>query len=119
MTGSSSWISKSRRLALYIRSEFRCAYCGRNLKDARPEEMGLDHLENLVDGGGHTGADHANSNLVMACRSCNSSRKNRIWTDFAPGGAQDRISELRYLPVNIEIAKGLLQSRTKWSDQGR
>lgn len=32
MTGSSSWIRKERRLAIYIRDSFCCQYCGRDLR---------------------------------------------------------------------------------------
>lgn len=117
MTGSSSWIRKERRLAIYIRDRFTCCYCGRDLRDARPVEMGLDHLEDLVDGGGHKGANHASTNLVTACRSCNSARGARPWREYAPGGAQERIEAQRYLSLNLVLAKALLADGAKWSDR--
>lgn len=117
MTGSSSWILKQRRLALYIRDRFTCQYCGKDLRDLRPEEMGLDHLEGLVVGGGHTGANHKNENLITVCRPCNSARGARPWREYAPGGAQERIEVQRYLPVNVELAKALIADGTRWSDR--
>jgi 5-methylcytosine-specific restriction endonuclease McrA len=110
MTGSSSWINKNRRLALYIRDGFCCQYCNRSLKNSPAREMGLDHLEDLVNGGGHKGANHANSNLVLACRTCNSSRRNVSYTEFAGRfeGALARIESTRHAFVNIELAKELI-----------
>ena len=117
MTGSSSWITKQRRLAVYIRDRFVCAYCGRDLRGCEPREMGLDHLEDLVDGGGHKGANHQSSNLVMGCRRCNSQRGSRPWRDYAPAGAEDRIEATRYLPLNMPLARSLIESGTMWSDR--
>lgn len=110
MTGSSSWIRKERRLAIYIRDSFTCCYCARDLRNAPAREMGLDHLEDLVNGGGHRGANHANSNLVLACRSCNSRRQDTPYTEFAGRfeGALARIESTRHAFVNIELAKELI-----------
>lgn len=110
MTGSSSWIRKERRLAIYIRDSFCCQYCGRDLRGVQAREMGLDHLEDLVNGGGHRGANHANSNLVLACRSCNSSRQDTAYTEFAARfpGALARIEATRHALVNVGLAKELI-----------
>jgi len=117
MTGSSSWCGKSKRIALYIRSGWSCGYCGKDLKGLKPEEMGLDHLEDLIDGGGHKGANHAATNLTMCCRRCNSQRGARSWRDYAPAGAQDRIDVIRMLPLNMELARALIKNGTQWSDR--
>lgn len=99
----SKWIRPERRLALYIRDEFTCCYCGRNLKNAAPEEVTLDHLvPRHFDGG------NENENLITACRSCNSSRQDRPWIDYATGGARDRIAQRRNEPVNVALAKALI-----------
>lgn len=110
-TGSSSWIRRERRLAIYIRDQFACQYCGRDLRDADPREMGLDHLEDLVPGGGHKGANNANNNLVTACRSCNSSRQDQDYQTFAAKfpGAAERIERARSALVNVALAKNLLR----------
>ena len=77
----SSWIRADKRLALYLRDGHRCAYCGCDLSD---EAIGgdralrtLDHIRPHVQGGSNEA-----SNLVTACRSCNSSRQDsplRTW----------------------------------------
>lgn len=71
----SNWIRRDKRLAIYLRDDCRCAYCGRGV------EMGalltLDHLR-AVELGGRNTAD----NLVTSCRSCNSSKQDltlRAW----------------------------------------
>jgi len=63
----------------------------------------LDHLLARSAGG-----DNDARNLVTACKSCNSSRQDRPWADFAPGGARDRILTLIARPLNIELAKAIL-----------
>jgi len=101
------WITKERRLALYIRDNFTCMYCGRNLKNATPAEIGLDHLVCSSKGG-----TNENTNLVTCCRSCNSSRCDRDLADFAPGGALERIEVQRFAFVNLPLAKALIAGET-------
>jgi 5-methylcytosine-specific restriction endonuclease McrA len=100
---SGCWIRKERRLAIYIRDGFQCAYCGCDLKHAAPADITLDHLLPRSAGG-----TNESTNLVTACRSCNSSRGAKPWVDYAPGGAQDRINQLRNEPINVPLAKALI-----------
>ena len=97
------WIKREIRLALYVRDGFRCLYCGKDLRHTTPCDVTLDHLLPRSAGGG----DEA-TNLVTCCRSCNSSRKDRPWVDYAPGGARERIEQLRYEPLNLELARALI-----------
>jgi len=97
------WITKHKRLAIYIRDGFGCVYCGRSLRDATPSDVTLDHLLARSAGG-----DNDARNLVTACKSCNSSRQDRPWADFAPGGARDRILTLIARPLNIPLAKAII-----------
>lgn len=87
-------IRKDLRLAINLRDNFTCCYCGRDLHGADPFEITLDHLLSRSFGGGNEP-----SNLITACRSCNCSRKDRPWADFAPGGARDRIEQRRNTPI--------------------
>lgn len=75
---TSKWIRADKRLAIYLRDNWTCCYCGTRLADARPEEIHLDHLKCKSKGGSNDA-----SNLVVACRSCNCSRQNKPWTSFA------------------------------------
>lgn len=81
-----------------------CAYCGRNLKGAEPAEVTLDHLLPRCYGGNNEA-----TNLVTSCRSCNSSRQDTPWIDYATGGARDRIEHLRHQPINVKLAKALIE----------
>lgn len=100
---SGQWIRSDARLAIYIRDGFACAYCGRDLRNAAPADVTLDHLLPRSAGGTNDA-----TNLVTACRSCNSSRQDKPWIDYATGGARDRIEQLRHRPLNIELAKALI-----------
>ena len=97
------WIRVEKRLALYIRDGFGCVYCGRDLRGAVPSDVTLDHLLPRSVGGTNDA-----SNLVTACRRCNSSRQDRPWVDYATGGARDRIEQLRHSPLNMDLARALI-----------
>ncbi len=60
---------------LEIQAEFdgRCTYCLEY-----PERLEMDHVIPLSRGGNHT-AD----NIVPACRSCNSSKGNKLLSEWA------------------------------------
>lgn len=105
---SSSWITKEKRLAIYIRDNFTCCYCGSSLKSADPNLVTLDHLVPRNVKVSHGGGGNEATNLVTACKSCNSSRQDKEWTSFAPGGAYDRIMTLRYQSLNMPLAKALI-----------
>lgn len=110
-TSRPNWCRPLKRLALYIRDGFRCAYCGEDLRDAAPAEMGLDHLTPWTRGGSNDP-----SNLVTCCRSCNSSRKDRPWREFATGGAVERILKLRRRRLNVALARAILAGEAEWCD---
>lgn len=98
-----NWIRPERRLAIHIRDGFTCAYCGCDLRNAGPGEVSLDHLVPRSEGGGNE-----TSNLVTACRSCNSSRQDRPWRNYATGGAIVRIEAWILMPINLALAKALI-----------
>lgn len=98
----SSWITPVRRLAIYLRDEFECAYCGRDLHDASPRDVTLDHLLPQCEGGTHESA-----NLVTACLACNSRRQALPWHRYATGGAVERIRRNRRRVPNVVLAKAV------------
>lgn len=100
------WIRAERRLALYLRDGLACVYCGLDLRDAAPADVTLDHLLPRSAGGTNDA-----TNLVTACRSCNSARGARPWVNYATGGARDRIEQLRNSPLNMALAKAIIEDR--------
>lgn len=102
----SKWIRPEKRLAIYIRDGFACCYCGRELRDATPAEVTLDHLLPRSCGGKNDA-----TNLVTACRACNSARGAKPWPDYATGGAVERIQQRRRAPLNLPLAKALIAGR--------
>lgn len=71
------WIRVDKRLAVYLRDGFRCLCCGRDLRDADPRDVTLDHAKARCDGG----SNHE-SNIYTACVSCNSRRQDKPLYDF-------------------------------------
>lgn len=103
------WIRPERRLAIYLRDDFRCLYCLKDLRDATPTDLTLDHLKCRVDGG----TNHE-SNLVTACRSCNSARGDLPLSRFAGKDtvAMVRRNTKRALRRYKTMAKALLADQT-------
>lgn len=106
---TSSWIRRVKRLSLYLRDGFACCYCGRDLRTAEPHEVGLDHLTPQCKGGSNDAR-----NLVTTCRSCNSSRKDRPWREFATGGAIERIERQRRRVLNMALARAIESGEAPW-----
>ena len=104
----SRWLPAWRRLAIYLRDSFHCAYCGRDLHGAAAREVTLDHLTCRCEGG-----THHESNLVTSCRSCNSSRQDKPWRSYATGGAVERIEQAICKPLNKELAKALIAGKAE------
>lgn len=110
--GGSKWITKTRRLALYLRDRFTCVYCGTDLRDASRWEVTLDHLDTRAEGERRRarGLDmHPSHRLVTACRTCNCSRQDKPWREFATGGAIERIERTTRRTLNMDLARALLR----------
>lgn len=111
----SKWISKPARLAIYIRDGFTCLYCGRDLRNAKREEITLDHLDPRCS----TLCPRARRDpkrLITACRSCNSSRQDTPWLEYATGGAVERIRRHVRRSLNLALARDILAGRVSTAD---
>ena len=85
----SKWIKPAKRLAIYLRDDFACVYCGASGRPRSAENprggalLSLDHLHPRELGGGNEA-----ENLVTACASCNSARKATPLAEFVTLSAQ-------------------------------
>jgi 5-methylcytosine-specific restriction endonuclease McrA len=61
---------------VYLRDGLACSWCGWSLDEGAP--LTLDHLTPRADGG-----TNATTNLVTACRRCNSTRQDTPAAGFA------------------------------------
>jgi len=71
------WIRADKRLAIYLRDRFACIYCLRDLHDADPADITLDHVTPKSDGG-----TNSETNLVTCCRHCNCQRQDKPLARF-------------------------------------
>lgn len=110
------WLTRARRLGIYLRDGLACCYCGATVEDGA--QLSLDHLTPHCEGGSNT-----NENLVTCCRRCNSSRGNRpvaVFCDAVAGylnhgitGAMilAHIETTRQRPVDTKAATALIAAR--------
>lgn len=103
----SKWITPKRRLALYLRDRFTCIYCLRDLHDADPRDITLDHIIP-----GHS--DHSSKNLICACRSCNSARGDKPLSRFCgpETRAHIRRNTRRSMGKYLKLAQAILDGKT-------
>lgn len=108
------WIRVEKRLAIYLRDSFTCLYCGRDLRDADPRDVALDHLTPKCDGGSNDA-----TNLVTACATCNCTRRDLPWTRFASPEARKHIRRnvRRNLTPFVTLAKAIFADKTGESDR--
>lgn len=99
------WITPEKRLAIYLRDEFRCLYCLADLHDADATDITLDHVVCRVDGGNNEA-----TNLITACRHCNCSRQDTPLNRFAGPETRKHIrrNTKRSLVKYIALAKSIL-----------
>ena len=82
----SNWIRKQRRYAIYERDNCQCAYCnckvipGKSSTEGKEALATLDHIIPRSVGG-----NNKSDNLVTACVSCNSSRKDTPLFEYLKG----------------------------------
>lgn len=107
-----AWVTRIERLAICLRHSFLCVYCLKDLRDAPSNEVTMDHLVPYGQGG-LTEA----TNLVLACRACNTSRGSMDWGDFATPEATNRIVAAITRPLNIGLARSLLSGHEEHSRQ--
>ena len=89
-------------MAIYLRDRFQCLYCERKFT-ARCFNLTLDHVVAYVNGG-----SNAPSNLITACRSCNSARQDSPLADFADKDTRRAIYNARRRKINRKAARRLI-----------
>lgn len=106
----SGFVTKSTRLAIYLRDDFRCLYCLRDLRNVHRDDITLDHVVPQIDGGSHKA-----TNLITACRACNCSRQDQPCSRFASPEALKHIRRnlRRSLRSFLAMAKALIAGTAK------
>jgi len=115
-----NWIRREKRLAIYLRDGMACCYCGEGVENGA--QLTLDHLTPASRGG-----SNAASNLVTACKRCNSARGARSWRRFAAAvaeylnhdvSAEDivrHVENCRRRRLDVRAAKALIARRGGFS----
>jgi 5-methylcytosine-specific restriction endonuclease McrA len=68
---------ESIRARVFLRDGFACAYCGDRL---HKRDLTIDHIVPVSRGGGHE-----LDNLCVACKPCNSSKADRLLSEWGGG----------------------------------
>jgi 5-methylcytosine-specific restriction endonuclease McrA len=74
----SKWIRPEKRARIYKRDNHSCVYCDSSIYDTADMVLTLDHVVARELGGGN---EH--TNLVTACKSCNSAKRDLTVKQFA------------------------------------
>lgn len=69
------WCRQDLRLAIMIRDDFLCGYCGANVEDGA--SLTLDHIVARINGG-----SNKPSNLITCCSKCNVEKLDKPLTTF-------------------------------------
>lgn len=88
------WIRRERRWAVYMRDNWTCVYCERE-----DVALTLDHVHPRELGGGNE-----ESNLVTACRTCNTTRGQTPIEEFAPTRTREIQKRLR-VKIDVRAAR--------------
>jgi len=107
------WIRPDARLAIYLRDGFRCLLCLKDLHDADPRDVTLDHVKPKADGG-----SNKPDNLYCCCRSCNCARQATPLTRFAGPETVRHIRRnlKRSMTSYRKLAKALISGETGFED---
>ena len=103
----SKWIRPAKRLAIYSRDGFACAFCSRGVEDGI--FLTLDHLLACELGGSNDAA-----NLVTCCRSCNSSKQDlpmRAWMTVLADQGVDTTKIARRIRRNTRRALDMAEGK--------
>lgn len=107
-----NWVRQEKRLAIYIRDNFTCAHCKRDLRNIQPGEgirIELDHIIPVSKGGGNNA-----SNLVTSCSKCNASRGDKDLEVLHPlHSEQQRILKMALKELPLTLAKQVLAERKR------
>ena len=103
----SKWIRPEKRLAIYIRDNFHCVYCGKDLRNVKAKLRTLDHVVAVAHGGVNT-----QHNLVTCCKRCNESKGNktlREWEIYRKNPLmRERVWAAIMTPLPLTLAKAIL-----------
>lgn len=111
-----NWITQPKRLAIYMRDSYGCCYCGRGI-EVEGMVLTLEHIVPYSKGGALLDP----TNLLTACRTCNSARGNKALTPFVKANAEkwgrhadcvlSYIRRHRAMPLNTKASKAMIDER--------
>lgn len=107
------WIRAKKRLAIYLRDRMTCIYCLRDLHDADPRDITLDHIIPKSQGGSND-----ESNVITSCRTCNCARQDKPLSRFAgpETRAHIRRNTRRSLKPYLKLAAALISGQTGFEE---
>lgn len=107
------WIRREKRLAINLRDHFTCLACLKDLTNADPMDVTLDHVIPKADGG-----SNKEDNLYTCCHHCNSSRQDKPLSRFAGTEARAHIRRnlKRSLAPYLKLAKAYFANQVGRED---
>lgn len=103
----SKWLRPEKRLAIYMRDNWLCGYCNKDLHNVKAKLRTLDHILPVALGGTNEA-----SNLVTCCKRCNDSKRDTtLFNLLCPLRTNDLLRVLRQSqkPLDVLAAKRILK----------
>lgn len=88
----SKWLSASKRNLVALKTNGLCGYCG---SDVDTSSCTVDHINPKAQGGANQV-----SNLVIACKSCNSSKRSLSIEDYRTWVAWRSIAQIQSFSIH-------------------
>uniref|UniRef100_A0A6M3LMK9 Putative homing endonuclease n=1 Tax=viral metagenome TaxID=1070528 RepID=A0A6M3LMK9_9ZZZZ len=99
-TNGAKWIRPEKRLAIYLRDNMSCMWCGVGVEQDESVQLTLDHIKPRIKGG-----TNKETNLITCSSRCNSSRQDRNSIAFARAVANYVDSDAMDILVKIKNHK--------------
>jgi hypothetical protein len=97
-------ISDELRFEILKRDGYRCVYCGATA----PTRLEIDHITAVSRGG-----TNAPTNLVTACRACNSGKSNVMLDETQLASAADAVEDTKHMRAHVEATLAMERAQNE------
>lgn len=107
-----TWIRAERRVAIYMRDNFTCLFCGIKYDRAN---LSLDHIVPVSKGG-----SNESTNLATCCKNCNSKKGDSCFIEYCATNCNNGAAEsiLHHIYHN-SITRDMINAAKVWLTENK